>query len=378
MTYSPKPTAIPTHQSLELLLFVDDRNRSQNYIQQVKDYLNSQTPTYPYDLQVIEIREQPHLLEHYKLVAIPALIKIAPGPRQSLAGSDLIKQLDRRWQMWQYEISETIAPLQVEPSFPTPDTSEGMLLKDEIFKLKQEKEDLLNQLRFKDQMLAMLAHDLRSPLTAASMAVDTLELAQAQPNIQVSRQLQHQLYKQAKQQFRLMNRMITDLLEASKSMSNHIQLQLEKVYLQELGADILLYCKDRFHKKGQTIITDLPQDLPPVLADPELIRQVINNLLENASKYTPEGSIVTFAVLHRTHQQIQVSVVDNGPGIPEEKQESIFEGHFRLKRDEKKEGYGLGLFLCRKIIHSHSGQIWVDSSSNRGSAFNFTLPVYSQ
>ena len=118
------------------------------------------------------------------------------------------------------------------------------------------------------------------------------------------------------------------------------------------------------------------QDVPAVYADEELIRQVIVNLLDNAVKYTPEGGKVTMSILHRTTQKVQVSICDTGPGIPEEKRERIFEGHFRLQRDQGKEGYGLGLSLCRKIIRVHYGQIWVDSVLGQGSCFHFTLPVY--
>ena len=88
------------------------------------------------------------------------------------------------------------------------------------------------------------------------------------------------------------------------------------------------------------------------------------------------GGTISLSVIHRTSQQVQVSISDTGDGIPKEKQERIFEGHFRLKRDEKKEGYGLGLALCRNIVRAHYGQIWVDSAPNKGSSFHFTLPVY--
>jgi two-component system, OmpR family, clock-associated histidine kinase SasA len=107
-----------------------------------------------------------------------------------------------------------------------------------------------------------------------------------------------------------------------------------------------------------------------------LLRQLLVNLLDNATKYTPQGGQISLSVLHRTSQKVQVTVCDTGPGIPPEKQERIFEGHFRLERDEKQEGYGLGLALCRRIAQAHYGQIWVDSSPNRGSSFHFTLPVY--
>jgi two-component system clock-associated histidine kinase SasA len=124
------------------------------------------------------------------------------------------------------------------------------------------------------------------------------------------------------------------------------------------------------------LIDDIPQDVPFVFADEELIRQVIVNLLDNAIKYTPDGGKITLSILHRTTQKVQVSIADNGPGIPETKQESIFEGHFRLQRDQEKDGYGLGLSLCRKIIRAHYGQIWVNSVPEQGSCFVFTLPVH--
>jgi two-component system, OmpR family, clock-associated histidine kinase SasA len=81
-------------------------------------------------------------------------------------------------------------------------------------------------------------------------------------------------------------------------------------------------------------------------------------------------------VLHRTTQKVQVSIMDDGPGIPIEKQKAIFHDAFRLERDELQEGYGIGLALCQRIIRAHYGQIWVDSTPNEGSSFNFTLPVY--
>lgn len=372
--------------SLQLLLFVDERPSSRENIQQIYDYLNHLRADYPFELQVIEIEKQPHLVEHFRLVVTPALVKISPEPRQILAGSNLIAQLKKWWSRWQplseeqeVNLNEKRDSSQFAASSALNSigcSAELMRLSDEIFRLKQEKEELLEQLRFKDRVLAMLAHDLRSPLTAASIAVETLELAHNQEDRERAAQLKEQLYKQTRKQFRIMNRMIEDLLQASKSMSAQLQVQPHQLYLQSLCQEILTQFTSRFQEKSQQLKQDIPQDLPAVYADEELIRQVIVNLLENAIKYTPEGGKINFSILHRTAQKIQVSVCDTGPGIPEEKQERIFEGHFRLKRDESKEGYGLGLALCRQIIRVHYGQIWVDSVPQEGSCFHFTLPVY--
>ncbi|NES80052.1 MAG: histidine kinase [Moorea sp. SIO2B7] len=371
---------------LQLLLFVDERPSSQENIQQIHSYLESLKADYPFELQVIEIAEQPHLVEHFRLLATPALVKIFPAPRQTLAGSNLVSQLKTWWHRWQTSLEVEKANLsQSKDSSETTNRSsinfldcsaELIRLSDEIFRLEKEKEQLSEQLKFKDQVLAMLAHDLRSPLTAASIAVETLELSQNQPDTERSAQLKKKLYKQSKHQFQIMNRMITDILEASKSMSAKLQLQPRPVYLQSLCEEILSQFQDQFQKNFQKLEKDIPQDLPAVYADEELLRQVIVNLLENAMKYTPEEGKISFSILHRTTQKIQVSVCDTGLGIPKEKHKTIFEDHFRLDRDEAKDGYGLGLSLCRKIIQAHYGQIWVDSTSGTGSCFHFTLPVY--
>ena len=363
-------------QSIQLLLFVDERPSSQEYIKPIRDYLKMVSDRCAYQLEVIEIHEQPHLVEHFRLVATPALVKVVPEPRQTLAGSNLVNQLEKWWPKWVSSLEDNHR-LQPERNATTVGYSaELMRLSDEIFRLKKDKENLLEQLRFKDQVLAMLAHDLRSPLTAASIAVETLELAQNQDPSEKQQKLTSQLFQQTRNQFRVMNRLITDILQASKSMNAQLHAEQTEVFLPPLSTEILGQYRDSLMERSLTLKQDIPQDVPPVYADEELIRQVIVNLLDNAIKYTPQGGEISLSILHRTSQKIQVSVCDTGPGIPEEKQELIFEGHFRLQRDQGKEGYGLGLSLCRKIIRVHYGQIWVDSVPGQGSCFHFTLPVY--
>lgn len=378
-TASRQDTAPPA--PLQLLLFVDERPSSQENIQQVKSYLQALQKEHPLALQVIDIREQPHLVEYFRLVATPALVKIAPKPRHTLAGSNLVQQLQKwfpRWQATVQEETENFSESAREEIPPSPTSElnsvgysgELMRLSDEIFRLQQEKEELLSQLKFKEQVLAMLVHDLRSPLTAASIAVETLELAENQPA------LKEQLYQQARKQFRIMSRLITDILQTSKAINAELQVQYSQLFLQDLCPEIVNQFARCCQEKDLAIAADIPHDLPPVYADAELIRQVIVNLLENALKYTPAGGKISLSIIHRTSQKVQVIVCDTGPGIPEEKRERIFEGHFRLQRDEGKEGYGLGLSLCRQIVRAHYGQIWVESTPHQGSCFQFTLPVY--
>jgi len=226
----------------------------------------------------------------------------------------------------------------------------------------------------------MLAHDLRSPLTAASLAVETLGLDQQKQQNggvpQLTPALKARLFEQARTQFRSMDRMITDLLETGRGSGAELNIRPHKLQLNPLCQNVLAQMNEQFILKSHQIETDIPQDLPCVYADEELLRQVLINLLDNAIKYTPFGGKIQISVLHRTTQKIQMSVCDNGPGIPEENRDRIFEDHFRLKRDEAKDGYGLGLSLCQSIIRAHYGRIWVDSTPKGGGCFHFTLPIY--
>ena len=377
--------------SLQFLLFIDERPNSQDNVQDIRAHLETLACHQPFDLQVLEISQHPHLVEHFRLVATPSLVKFLPEPRQVLAGSNIVHQLQKWWPRWEQELlkrqqalgqSESLVGTVVPaPSCPREISAVGysgelMKMTDEIFKLKQDQEALLEQLRFKDQILAMLAHDLRSPLTAASIAVETLELLQSKPEHAKTPHLREQLFYQARKQFQVMNRLITDILQASRNMNAQFQVNCRPLCLQSLLHEILELYQEQLQEKALTFHCDIPQDLPLVFADEELIRQVIVNLLDNAIKYTPHQGKITLSALHRTTQKVQISLADTGPGIPESKQESIFEGHFRLQRDQEKEGYGLGLSLCRKIVQAHYGQIWVNSVPNQGSCFHFTLPVH--
>lgn len=363
--------------SLQLLLFVDERPSSQEHIQRIQSYLQNLQIEYPFELEAIDVGEYPDLVEHFRLIATPALVKIHPKPRQILAGSNLLDQLKQYWNQWKYDAQTQQRDREENPAEPEVRYSlDKIRSRDEIFRLKKEKEELLEQLQFKDQILAMLAHDLRSPLTAASIAVETIELAQNQPQVVPKPDFTQQLCRQARTQLRVMNRMITDILQASRGQQSQFKLHCHPLSLSDLCEGMLAEFRERMQRKALILEVDIPQDLPKVYVDEELIRQVLLNLLDNALKYTPEQGTISVSILHRTSQKVQVSVCDTGPGIPEEKRDRVFEGHFRLKRDEAKEGYGLGLALCRKVIQSHYGQIWVDCARDRGSCFHFTLPVY--
>jgi two-component system, OmpR family, clock-associated histidine kinase SasA len=371
---------------LQLLLFVDQRSSSEEQVQEIKAYLQSLRSDYAFKLDVVEIEKQSHLVEFFRLVATPALVKMSPAPRQTLAGSNLIQQLEKWWPQWKgqdrlsLDINSAENTINSQPTV-IPNSSydaQGIMLSDEIFSLRQEKAELEAQLRFKDKILAMLAHDLRTPLTAASMAVETIELSEKNDGLSVKKliALKRKLFRQARNQFNIMDNMIGELLQNSQNNNAKLAVKPKPLNLCSLCREIASQFDDKLAQKLMKFVLDVPQDLPLIYADPELIRQLISNLLDNAIKYTPEKGSISLSVLHRTNQKVQVSVCDTGPGIPLAKREQIFEDSFRLQRDRAEKGYGLGLATCHQIVSAHYGQIWVDSAPESGSCFRFTLLVY--
>ncbi|AFY52884.1 histidine kinase,KaiB domain-containing protein,histidine kinase [Rivularia sp. PCC 7116] len=381
---------------LQLLLFVDERPKSRLQIQQIRSYLQQLQLEYDFELQIIDVGKQPHLAEHFKLVATPALIKIHPEPRQVLAGSNIVSQLKTWWSRWQTSV-ESYLQLQQEfqqavendpdgyikkseiPTNSLAISAEIIELSDEVFRLKQEKQQLQEQLQFKDRVIGMLAHDLRNPLTATIIAIDTLKSNYNSETGEFRRltpALTAHMLNHARTQTKVIEKMITDLLQVGRGKDTKIPISPQKIVLGDICLEVLEELRESYKAKSLEIIKDIPQDLPYVYADPERIRQVVINLLDNAIKYTPPEGTVTIAGLHRTSQKVQFSIGDSGPGIPQENRDRIFENRFRLERDEAKDGYGIGLSLCQKIVQAHYGQIWVDRAPTGGAWFHFILPVY--
>jgi two-component system, OmpR family, clock-associated histidine kinase SasA len=389
----PDPVA-KSNCPFQLLLFVDRRPTSREQIQQVRKLLEELGSPASYDLQIIDVTEQPHLAEHFRLLTTPTLIKIAPDPRQMLVGGNFLTELRSCWPRWEQEqrsrtpaiaitdprIAQTRQSLQ-DNIYEVASASELIQLADQVFRLKQEKAELAAQVKFKDQVIAMLAHDLRNPLTAASIAIETMDREFHPPAGQVNRltpALITQLIRQARAQLRNINAMITDILQTTHGSNVELNIRPKSIDLPTLCDEVLETLADRLAAKSIAIETDIPLDLPKVYIDEERIRQVLINLMDNAIKYTSDGGKIQLSALYRTTQKVQVSLCDTGLGIPEDQREAIFEDHVQLQRDQDQSGYGIGLSLCQRLIRAHYGQIWVDSVLGQGSCFHFTLPVNPQ
>jgi len=126
--------------------------------------------------------------------------------------------------------------------------------------------------------------------------------------------------------------------------------------------------------KNQTIAVSIPPHLPPVLADEDMIRRVITNLLENAVKFSASGGQIDVGG-YLDGEWVRLRVQDTGSGIPASELERVFDKFTRLEDSHLSKGFGLGLAYCRLAVQAHGGRIWVESESGKGSRFTFTLPV---
>jgi two-component system, OmpR family, clock-associated histidine kinase SasA len=383
--------------SLQLLLFLDERMTSYSYNQEIRDKLAILNVEDTFELEVIDVGKQPDLAEHYRVIATPALLKLYPKPRQILAGSNLIDQIDNWWERWQEGLSSAGGDLlsindestsldrQLPEHFPLSDSissvSKLIKLTDEVFTLKQEKEELLDRLKLQDRAMSVLAHDLRNPLTAVALTLETLEIIHNPADYRANSLTPETIARsidRARNQIQSIDKLVNDILQPRGITNAGINLHPQKLDLAQLVSAVVTQLDPQFTTKSQTITTDIPQDIPSIYGDADKLRQVIVNLLDNAIKYTPDHGQIHISALHRTAQTIQVSIADNGLGIPVESQKHIFQDRQRLDRDLSQSGYGIGLSVCQQIVRAHYGQIWVESARGRGSVFNFTLLVHQK
>ncbi len=358
-----------TPRGLHLLVVVDGRSLATDLVSGIQGKLEGLGGEHPAFLEVVDVSERPYVAEHYKLVATPALVKIYPLPAQVLVGNDLTTQMEVWWPRWQQQVA---VALERDPhqGGAGAESMVQLQLSEEIFALRQEQAQLRAQLAFKDRILGMLAHDLRSPLTATKLVLDTLLQHPLDPEMTKS------LLEQGRTQTQKMEELITDILEAARSSEAVFRVHSRETRLEDIFQSVMDEFLPRIRAKELTLRTDIPANFPAVHVDQERIRQVFVNLLDNAVKYTPKQGMISVVFLHRTTQKVQVSIIDTGPGIPDEAKERIFTESVRLDRDTNQAGYGIGLSLCRRIIRAHYGHIWVEDGDLCGSAFHFTLPIY--
>ncbi|NOY76503.1 MAG: cell wall metabolism sensor histidine kinase WalK [Calditrichaeota bacterium] len=223
--------------------------------------------------------------------------------------------------------------------------------------------------RMKTELVSLVAHELRSPLTSISGFAELLL------DTPLNDDSMYEYSKIIKQESDRLSDLVNKFLDLTKIEAGRIDFHPQLLRLNELIEGILYIASSHAQTKGITLDVNLPDEIHPVLADSKLMSEVVLNLLSNAIKYSPSGTKVTISV-REEDTGVVIEVSDQGYGIPPKYRERIFDKFFRIKdeaaQDEK--GTGLGLSLVKEIVELHRGIILVESEVGRGSTFRVVLP----
>jgi two-component system sensor histidine kinase KdpD len=228
-------------------------------------------------------------------------------------------------------------------------------------RLRAETEQLRNSL------LSSVSHDLRTPLGVVTGATSALLDEHGPKDPAVRRELLQTAHEEALR----LNRLVRNLLDMTRLEAGALKVRKELQPVEEVVGAALTRMEDRL--QGREVRTEIPGDLPLVPFDSALVEQVLINLLENATKYTPPGSPIEVGAKVRG-SAVEIWVADRGAGVDPENVERVFEKFFRAREGEGG-GAGLGLTICRGIVVAHGGRIWVQAREGGGAAFTFTLPL---
>lgn len=220
----------------------------------------------------------------------------------------------------------------------------------------------------RDELLAVVSHDLRTPLAVISLTTELMARELAGETKQTQRHLDR-----IHANVDCMNRLIGDLLDVSSIESGQMKIQLAHEDLSTLLARAVEQLQPLARSKSIRLVAKRPAQPVFVRGDRQRISRVLHNLVGNSIKFTPTGGAIVLSAA-REGSMVRFSVKDNGTGIDAAHLPRLFDRHYQTVPGEH-DGVGLGLFIARNIIEAHGGHIWADSSPGKGSEFSFTLPV---
>jgi K+-sensing histidine kinase KdpD len=221
----------------------------------------------------------------------------------------------------------------------------------------------------REDMIGMIYHDLRSPLSNIISSLDMLEmLAPPEPDSPIE-----SIYSIATRSTERLQRLISSLLDMQRLEAGEKIVKQKWVPITEFLNDVEDSVTPAITSKQQEFNIQSPDDLIELWLDGDMIKRVVINLVENANKYCPIESKIELRIQPEDHI-VRFTVADNGPGIEQKAREKIFNKFSRLQASNYPKGIGLGLAFCKLAVEAHAGKIWVESELDVGSQFIFTLP----
>jgi signal transduction histidine kinase len=225
--------------------------------------------------------------------------------------------------------------------------------------------------RLKSEFLAVVSHELQTPLTAIKGA---LELVMDDDTGKLSRVQRRFLETIERNSSRLVG-LVGDLLDLSRLEAGRVELEPQPLHTQTLVRGALSAVSNLFEARGTQVHVDVAESVPPILGDRRRVEQILTNLLANAAKYTPAGGTVEVAA-HAENGHVSLSVADNGPGVPQSERDIVFDKFYRGRDAQKRgeSGSGLGLAIVKSLVDLHGGSIRIEESAPRGARFVVELP----
>jgi two-component system phosphate regulon sensor histidine kinase PhoR len=238
--------------------------------------------------------------------------------------------------------------------------------------------DITRQKRLENvrkEFVANVSHELRTPLSVIKGYVETLVDSHEEMPLADRERFLGTIQRHTER----LNSLLEDLLALSRLESARPGLARERVDLHPMLAAALEDFRTRQSAEGHVLALTGDPVLPAIMADPLKLGQVLDNLVSNALKYTPRGSRIELIARMENMDTVEISVRDNGPGIPAEDVPHVFERFYRVDkgRSREKGGTGLGLSIVKHIVQLHGGRVWVESRVGQGTTFYFTLPVHA-
>lgn len=231
--------------------------------------------------------------------------------------------------------------------------------------------DLERAEKLQRDMVADVAHELRTPLSNIRGYLEAIRDQVIKPDAETIRSLDEEAA--------LLSRLVDDLQELALAEAGELKLNRQPEDINEIIKKAAAAIQVQAQGKGISVVTDLPEGLPLCDIDFQRISQVLRNLLNNAVIHTPAGGIITITARQQA-DRVEVSVSDTGEGIPPGELSNIFERFYRVDKSRTRAtgGIGLGLTIAKRLVEAHGGEIKVQSEVGKGSRFSFTIPVSEQ